>query len=97
MQARIHIAEMILRGLQGYVAIGALVAFVFVLTLPRVESTAARATLGARILFLPGAMLLWPFVLIQSARKLHAGSARRQLRAHPSADPSRNKSTPRAE
>ncbi len=81
MPARIHLAEMILRGLQGYVAVGALIAFLFMLILPRVESTATGASLGARILILPGAMLLWPYVLVQSVRRLRARS-RNEPTAH---------------
>ena len=70
MQASVHLAEILVRCLQGYVLIGSVVAFLFVALLPRIEPTARGASLGARIAILPGAGLLWPYVLIRSVRRL---------------------------
>lgn len=74
MQARLHLAEMLLHILQGYIAVGAILAFLFIVLLPRIEPMAKGASLGARIAFLPGATLLWPYVLVRSVLKLRAKS-----------------------
>lgn len=56
----------LLYGLALYGLLGIVTAVVFVIFgLPRVLPHAATVTLGARILFLPGAAALWPYVLIR--------------------------------
>ena len=70
MHARIHLAELGLQVLQGYLAIGALVALAFIVLLPRVEPSSVGASLGARVAFLPGAAMLWPYVLVRTLRGL---------------------------
>jgi hypothetical protein len=70
MQARLHLAELGLQVLQGYLAIGALIALAFIVLLPRVEPSSVGASLGARIAFLPGAAMLWPYVLVRTLRGL---------------------------
>jgi hypothetical protein len=58
----------------AYAAIGVLTAVAFVsVGLKRVLPEGAPVTLGARLLFLPGAAALWPYVLI---RWMKAGSRR---------------------
>jgi hypothetical protein len=61
-------AEAVLRGLELYAAIGVVVALYFVVFgLRRVGSV----TLGARILLIPAAAGLWPYIL----KRLLAGPA----------------------
>lgn len=64
---------MLLYALALYVGIGAVIAMAFVTVgLSRVLPDAMTASVGARILFLPGAAALWPYVL---SRWLQAGRA----------------------
>jgi hypothetical protein len=56
------IATILLGALALYVAIGLVVAAIFLL-FGVTTVAAAPATVGARILFLPGAVALWPIVL----------------------------------
>jgi hypothetical protein len=57
-----------------YAVIGAITAVAFVTVgLARVLPPGTPVTVGARVLFLPGAALLWPYVL---ARWVNAGGAR---------------------
>jgi hypothetical protein len=52
-----------------YAAIGLAVAIAFVTSgLARVLPHGMTATIGARILFVPGAAALWPYVLVRWAR-----------------------------
>ncbi len=61
----------LLYGLALYVLIGLVAAIGFVIFgVTRVLPHAATVSLGARVLFLPGATLLWPYVL---ARWLKSG------------------------
>jgi hypothetical protein len=55
-----------------YMAVGLLIGLAFVI-FGVVQVQAMPVTLGARILLLPGATVLWPFVL---SRWLKSGSAR---------------------
>jgi len=51
-------------GLLGYLAVGFVVAVAFVMVgAPKL--THSSFTLGARILLLPGSILLWPYVLLR--------------------------------
>ena len=70
MQARFQLAATLANLLQGYAAMGMLVALAFIVLLPRLEPTARGASLGARIAIIPGAVLLWPYVLLTSLRRL---------------------------
>jgi hypothetical protein len=64
-------ASILLSALALYAAIGAVVALAFAIVgVTRVQP--ASVTLGARILILPGALALWPYVL---ARWIKAGRA----------------------
>ena len=59
-------ATVLLYGLWWYLGIGVLTALLFVtFGLARVLPQSATVTLGARILFLPGATALWPYVLLR--------------------------------
>jgi hypothetical protein len=52
-----------------YAAIGLAVAIAFVtIGLAQVLPHGMTATIGARILFVPGASALWPYVLVRWAR-----------------------------
>jgi hypothetical protein len=56
-------ASLLIGALALYVAAGAVVAFLFALFgVSRVLSPPRRASVGARILFLPGAIALWPVI-----------------------------------
>jgi hypothetical protein len=60
------IATIVLYGLAFYAVIGVVTAVLFVsFGVARVLPHAATVTAGARILFLPGAAALWPYVLIR--------------------------------
>ncbi len=59
-------AGVIAFGLALYAAAGAVAAVAFVSCgIPRVLPHPMPATLGARILILPGAFALWPYVLVR--------------------------------
>jgi hypothetical protein len=56
----------LLYGLALYALLGIVTAFVFVIFgVSQVLPHSATVTVGARILFLPGAAALWPYVLIR--------------------------------
>jgi hypothetical protein len=58
------VAEVIVAGVELYGALGLCVALGFVtLGLPRAMPGAGPVTWGARLLLLPGAAVLWPWVL----------------------------------
>jgi len=59
-------ASVILYGLALYAAVGVVAALAFVsVGLSRVLHPPVPATVGARILLLPGAFALWPYILIR--------------------------------
>jgi hypothetical protein len=59
-------ATVLLYGLVWYVGIGVLTAFLFVIFgISHVLPRSATVTLGARVLFLPAAAALWPYVLLR--------------------------------
>ncbi len=63
------IAGAIVYGLALYVAAGAVTAVAFVTVgLARVLPQPMPATLGARILLLPGSIALWPYILMRWRR-----------------------------
>ena len=52
-----------------YAVVGALTAIAFVTVgLARVLPPGTPVTVGARVLFLPGAAILWPYVLLRWAK-----------------------------
>jgi hypothetical protein len=56
----------VLLGFAAYALIGLIVAVAFVtFGILRVLPYSATATIGARLLFIPGAATLWPYVLIR--------------------------------
>ena len=58
------IAELTLIFLAAYCTAGALFALIFVTTeMPRVDPLTRHASVGFRLLILPGATLLWPILL----------------------------------
>jgi len=58
--------SVILYGLELYAAAGVVTALAFVsVGISQVVHPPAPATLGARILLLPGAFALWPYILIR--------------------------------
>ena len=64
-----NIPTAILYGLALYAAAGVVTALAFVsIGIPEVLCPPTPATLGARILILPGAFALWPYVLIRWCR-----------------------------
>jgi hypothetical protein len=59
----------LLYALALYASIGLVTALAFVtFGLSRVLASATTASLGARILFIPGAAALWPYVLLRWLR-----------------------------
>ena len=61
------VVAFLLNALASYAAIGLLTALAFVMVgITRVQS--ASVSLGARILILPGAAALWPYVLFRWLR-----------------------------
>jgi hypothetical protein len=59
-------ATVLLYGLVWYIGIGVLTALLFVtFGISHVLPRSATVTLGARILFLPAAAALWPYVLLR--------------------------------
>jgi len=59
-------ASVILYGLALYAAVGVVAALAFVsVGLSRVLHPPVPATVGARILLLPGAFALWPYILVR--------------------------------
>jgi hypothetical protein len=62
----------LLYGLALYALVGLVTAIGFVsFGIARVLPHAATVTLGARILFLPGATVLWPYVLMRWLKSGH--------------------------
>lgn len=60
------VAGAILYGLIAYAAAGAVTALAFVsFGISRVLPHPTLVTVGARLLILPGAMALWPYILIR--------------------------------
>ncbi len=61
--------------LTAYAAIGVLFAIPFALRwAARLDPVAAKGTLGFRLLLLPGATLLWPWLALKVARARPANS-----------------------
>jgi hypothetical protein len=68
------VAAVIIAGIAVYAAAGVVTGLAFVLFgVSRVPPEPASVTVGARVLFLPGAAILWPIVL---GRWLNAGRGR---------------------
>ncbi len=68
------IAGAIAYGFAAYAAAGAVTALAFVcFGISRVLPQPMPATLGARILFIPGSVALWPYILIQGRNLQSAG------------------------
>jgi hypothetical protein len=64
-----NIPTAILYGLALYAVAGGVIAIAFVsIGIPQVLRPPLPASLGARILILPGAVALWPYVLIRWRR-----------------------------
>jgi hypothetical protein len=64
-----HIAEPLVTAFLLYVAIGLAVALPFVLrAVQRLDPAAAGAGLGFRLCILPGAVALWPWVVLRWRR-----------------------------
>ena len=63
------LASILLYGLVVYVGVGVVTALAFVcLGISRVLAHPASVTIGARILFIPGAFALWPYILVRWLR-----------------------------
>jgi len=59
-------SDAILLGLALYAAVGAVTAFAFVsFGISRVLPHTMPATLGARLLLLPGSIALWPYIVLR--------------------------------
>lgn len=56
--------------LTAYVGLGVLCALPFALLVGRIEPSARGASLGFRLLILPGAVLLWPVIARRAALAL---------------------------
>lgn len=64
---------LLLTALALYLALGTLFAIPFSLfLLPRIDSAAHHAPLSFRLLILPGAAALWPYLLARSLRRAQA-------------------------
>lgn len=65
MEKRLDLAaELAVAALTGYAAVGLVFAIVFVaLGVSRIDVQAATASLGFRLIILPGVMALWPVLL----------------------------------
>lgn len=71
-----RVADLVLMGLQGYGAAGTLFALAFALRgAAIVEPSARGGTLGFRVVILPGAIVLWPYLLVRWLRAEAAASA----------------------
>jgi len=76
----IAIAPWIVFGFLAYCALGLLFAIAFVtLGVQRIDSAAPRASLGFRLLLLPGSTALWPILL---ARWLNGSQPSTEANAH---------------
>lgn len=63
-------AEWFVRILSAYAALGLLFALVFVtMGVQRIDAAARGVGLGFRLLILPGATALWPWLLVRLLRK----------------------------
>jgi len=63
------VAQIIVWGLEGYFAIGALVAIAFVtFGVGRVDEAARGSSIAFRALIVPGCAALWPLVLLRWTR-----------------------------
>lgn len=66
-----RIAELLVAAAGAYVAAGLLFAFAFVTRgVSRVDPVAREATLGFRLIILPGATALWPLLALRWAKAL---------------------------
>ena len=75
-----HVAEPLVTAFLLYVAFGVVVALPFVLrVVPRLDPAAAGAGWGFRLCILPGAIALWPWVLLRWRR---GGEPREERNAH---------------
>lgn len=73
-------AESFVTALLLYVAVGLVVALLFVLrVVQRLDAAAAGAGWGFRLCILPGAVALWPWVLL---RWFRGGKPREERNAH---------------
>lgn len=67
--AHLDLAVWIVRSAAAYVGLGALFAVPFAFAFAgRIDPVAARGSLGFRLLLLPGAVLLWPYLLTRLLR-----------------------------
>ncbi|HUG12386.1 MAG TPA: hypothetical protein VMM36_15320 [Opitutaceae bacterium] len=74
----IPFAQFLVGALYAYLGIGVLVmAWMHFGGLHRVDTTAARGTVGFRILISPGLVLLWPLILKRAIRGAGAPPAER--------------------
>jgi hypothetical protein len=62
-------AQTLVSAVTLYLELGWIIAFAFVLIVGRIDS-AARGAFSFRLLLIPGAVLLWPVVLVRTARAL---------------------------
>ena len=76
-----HSGETIVTGLEWYLRIGAGVALVFALVVGRVVPSAKGGSILFRILMLPAATLLWPLIVLRTARALATPAPKES--AHP--------------
>jgi hypothetical protein len=77
----VHPGETIVTVLEWYLRIGAAVALVFALIVGRVVPSAKGGSILFRLLMLPGAMLLWPLIVVRTVRALASPSPKEI--AHP--------------
>jgi hypothetical protein len=66
----VHPGETIVTALVWYFRIGAVIAIAFALGVGRVVPSAKGGSILFRLMILPGAAMLWPFVLYRSVRAL---------------------------
>lgn len=64
-----RLAELLVAAVGAYVALGAVFAVAFVAWgVSRVDPVARAATIGFRLIILPGVMALWPFLIVRWMR-----------------------------
>jgi hypothetical protein len=76
-------AEIIVTGLTRYVEVGLGVAALFVFLVGHIEPSARGGSLLFRLMITPGAVLLWPVIVVRASRVLtnnaRARTAQRQV------------------
>ncbi len=77
---RVMLAQILVTSIGLYLALGLVFAIAFVIRGARkIDPAAAQGTLGFRLIIMPGAVLLWPWL---AKRWRHGGPASEERNAH---------------